>query len=158
MLKTPNIEHLHCSHCGRDNHKIENCYHIAKPKCMICKWIRHEANNCHFKKKMQKPRKDKNTIVTKVTSTKGEAHIVEIGSDEETLMACDAENPTLFDNPFIKDVTDLNVYSASKNRSNVLYFCNVLIISQELLRVCLCIWACLKVLHRSFVSIYYIRQ
>jgi len=36
---------------------------------------------------------------------------MEIGSDKEALMACDAEIPTLYDNPFYKNVSDLNVYT-----------------------------------------------
>ena len=57
-----------------------------------------------------------------MTSTKGEAHIAEIGSDEETLMACDAKNPTLYDNPFFKDVSDPNVYTnVATNESAHMY-------------------------------------
>ena len=105
-----------------NNHKVKNCYHATKPKCTICKWIGHEAKNCRFKKKTQKPQKDKNNIVTNVTSTKGEAHIAEIGSEEETLMACDAENPTLYDNPFFEDISDPNVYTnVTTNESAHMY-------------------------------------
>ncbi len=50
----------------------------------------------------------------------------------------------------------LGLYSASKNCSNVLDFCNALAINQELLKVRLCIYACLKALYHSFVMIYYI--
>ena len=53
--------------------------------------------------------------------------------------------------------TMCNNYSASNNWSNVLYFCIVLAISQYLARITLCIWACLKALNRSFLSMYYIR-
>jgi len=94
----------------------------AKPKCTICKRIGHEAENCCFKKKTQKSQKDKNNIVTDMTSTKGEAHIAEIGSDEEMLMACNAENPTLYDNPFFKDVSNPNVYTnVTTNESACMY-------------------------------------
>jgi len=120
--KYPNMECIHCTYCSRDNHKVENCYHTAKPKCTICKWIGHKAENCHFKKKAQKPWKDKNNIVAEATSTKGEAHIMEIGSDEEALMACNAEIPTLYDNPFYKDISDLNVYTnIATNESACMY-------------------------------------
>ena len=116
------MERIHCTHCGRDNHKVKNCYYAAKPKCMICKWIRHKAKNCRFKKKAQKPWKDKNNIVVEATSTKGEAHIVEIGSDEEALMACDAEIPTLYNNPFYKDISDPNIYTnIATNESTCMY-------------------------------------
>jgi len=116
------VERIHCSHCSCNNHKVENCYHTTKPKCTICKWIGHEAENCCFKKKTQKSWKDKNNIVADATSTKGEAHIAEIGSGEETLMAYDAKNPTLYDNPFFKDVSNPNVYTnVATNESACMY-------------------------------------
>jgi len=37
-------------------------------------------------------------------STEREVHITEIGSDKEMLIAYNAENPTLYNNPFIRDV------------------------------------------------------
>ena len=57
-----------------------------------------------------------------MTSTKGEVHIAEIGSDEEMLMACNAENLTLYDNPFFKDVSNPNVYTnVTTNESACMY-------------------------------------
>jgi len=71
---------------------------------------------------MQKSRKDKNNIVADMTSTKGEVHITEIRSDEETLMACNAENPTLYDNPFFEDISNPNVYTnVATNESAHMY-------------------------------------
>jgi len=71
---------------------------------------------------MQKSWKDKNNIVANITSTKGEAHIAEIGSDKETLMACNAENPTLYNNPFFENISDPNVYTnVATNESTHMY-------------------------------------
>src|SRR6266852_5279991 len=46
-------KHARCTHCGRNNHSVENCYHIKKPKCSGCHKLGHEIDDCRSKKKSQ---------------------------------------------------------------------------------------------------------
>jgi hypothetical protein len=107
---------MHCMHCGRDNHNIENCYHIAKPKCPICNRIGHKEEKCRFKKKTQKPRRQKDKLVNDTiapNAPKKQLNIAEIGSDEETLAAVRNEDPMMNDDPLINNLYDYNVRFAN---------------------------------------------
>jgi hypothetical protein len=86
---------MHCTHCGRDNHNVENCYHIVKLKCPICNRIGHKEETCHFKKKTQKPHRQKDKLVNDaiaLNALKKQLNITEIGFDEETLAAVGNED------------------------------------------------------------------
>ena len=97
-----------CTHCGRDNHTVENCYHAAKPKCTICKKIGHKEDQCRFKKKTQKPRKGKEKMVADAITLKKETNIAEAGSDEENLAAIGDDHSMIIDDPFFDNIYDYN--------------------------------------------------
>ena len=58
----------HCTHCGRNNHKTEVCHYSAKLKCIKCKKLGHERDQCRFKKRSKKPRKQKDKLVADMLS------------------------------------------------------------------------------------------
>jgi hypothetical protein len=110
------MQRMHCMHCGCNNHNIENCYHIAKPKCPICNRIGHKEEKCRFKKKTQKPRRQKDKLVNDTiapNAPKKQSNIAEIGSDEETLAAVRNEDPMMNDDPLIDNLYDYNVRFAN---------------------------------------------
>jgi hypothetical protein len=99
---------LHCTHCGCNNHKIEDCYHASKPKCTVCKKLGHKEDECSFKKKTQKPCKSKDKKITESSALKKETHIVENGSDDEILAAIGDDHFMITNNPLIDNVFNYN--------------------------------------------------
>jgi hypothetical protein len=114
---------LHCTHYGRNNHKIKDCYHASKPKCTVCKKLSHKEDKCSFKKKTQKPCKSKNKKIAELSALKKETHIVEIGSDNETLVAIGDNHFMITDDPLINDIFDYNVQygNLAANSSDHMY-------------------------------------
>jgi hypothetical protein len=114
---------LHCTHCGRNNHKIEDCYHASKPKCTVCKKLGHKEEECTFKKKTQKPHKSKDKKIAESSALKKETHIVENRSDNETLAAIGDNHFIITDDPLIDDVFDYNVQygNLAANSSDCMY-------------------------------------
>ena len=87
---------IKCTHCGRTNHKVEDCYHASKPKCTLCEKIGHTEDQCYSKKKTStsNSRNDKKKQIADALASKKETHVAEetADSDEETLMAMNAES------------------------------------------------------------------
>ncbi len=104
-----NAKRQHCTHCGRNNHTIDNCYHISKPKCRNCKRLGHKKDKCRFKAKSEGSNKQKDELVAEVIKPK--AHIAEITDDQTTMIATAAEF-TLPDDPFIDDEKDYQAHTA----------------------------------------------
>lgn len=100
----------HCTHCGRNNHNVEDCYHSAKPKCQICKKLGHKDEECRFKKKGQKPKKGKDKMVA--NTTKNQTHIAQLETEEEETLAS-METETLTEETFIEENDDYKMYLAS---------------------------------------------
>jgi hypothetical protein len=40
-----------CGQCGLSNHATQNCYHLGKTKCSVCKYFGHDAKDCRKRKK-----------------------------------------------------------------------------------------------------------
>jgi hypothetical protein len=90
-----------CTHCGRSNHSAEDCYHATKPKCNFCKKLGHKEKTCRLKKKVSKPKKDKEKAVADATTSKTELNIAEIRS------ADDEENFAVMDQDDLQDAVSL---------------------------------------------------
>ena len=106
-----------CIHCGRENHKSEDCYHfLEKPHCSNCNRIGHEKEEaCQNKKKTQKPHRDKGKMVADATSTKNQAnvaqnkvHIVHTDTDEEVLMVVNNNEELNLEDPYMHFASDIN--------------------------------------------------
>ncbi len=61
-----NAKRRRCTHCGRNNHTIDDCYYISKPKCQNCKKLGHKREECRFKAKSQGSQKQKDRLVAEV--------------------------------------------------------------------------------------------
>jgi len=118
-FQAQNAQAERCTHCGRDNHKVENCYHASKPKCPVCKRLGHIKEKCRFKGKYTKSQKQKEKQVPETATDKKETNVAETGvkidSDIETLVAIDAsENMMIEDDPFVDDI-DMYLASSADN-------------------------------------------
>ena len=91
--KTPKSK---CTHCGRCNHKVEDCYHASKPKCMSCKKLGHTSEQCCLKKTSQNPQKGKEQLIANTLSNKKETHIAKVDSDKEALTAMQAKDSSIY--------------------------------------------------------------
>jgi hypothetical protein len=113
-----NKKKLRCTHCGRPNHKIEDCYHLSKQKCKICKKLGHDESDCRFKKKNQNSRKNKGKLVADATASKTQANVAEdMNIDEdETLTALDAESLYLSDHTYDDEMYQANLAANESSR------------------------------------------
>ena len=109
LIQNQNAPCLHCTHCSRDNHKIEDCYHASKPKCTVCKKLGYKEDKCPFKKKTQKPCKSKDKKIAESSALKKETHIAKNGSDNEILAAIGNDHFMITDDPLIDNVFDYNI-------------------------------------------------
>src|SRR5260370_9313894 len=111
-----------CTHCGHNNHSVENCYHIKKPKCSGCHKLGHEIDDCRSKKKSQSStsRYNKDKKVADALAPVKQANIAEMDEDddEETLTAIEAENFTVTDDS-LED--DMYLTSLAANESSRMY-------------------------------------
>ena len=110
-----------CTHCGRTNHKIENCYHILKPKCSYCKKLGHEEALCKTKKKTSHPH-NKDKIVTEALASPQEANATLDYDDyddkeAETLTALNANS---FNEPILFD-DDMYLANSTVNEASHMY-------------------------------------
>src|SRR3984885_7656067 len=73
---SPGKKRLRCTHCGRNNHLVENCYHLDKPKCSGCDKLGHKVEKCRSKKKsVNLARTDKDKMVADALAPVKEAHL-----------------------------------------------------------------------------------
>ena len=112
---------MHCTHCGRTNHKIKNCYHISKPQCSYCKKLGHKEAICKTKKKTSHPR-NKDKIVAKVLTFPQEANAAPDYNDyddeeAETLTALNADS---FNEPILFD-DDMYLANSTVNEASRMY-------------------------------------
>ena len=122
-----------CSHCGRDNHKSDDCYYyLKKPKCSHCGRLGHDKVSCRFKKKdtQNKSRKNKEKMVTEASSTKKEANAAEtqanaahVDTDEEILAAIGTEENMSVDqeDPFYDNLSQYNMHFVDMNENSRMY-------------------------------------
>ena len=122
-----------CSHCGRNNHKSDNCYYyLKKPKCSHCGRLGHNKAACRFKKKdiQTKPRKNKDKAIKEATSTKKEANIAQneanaadVDTDEEILAAIGSEEDMSVDkeDPFYDNISQYNMHFVDMNENSHMY-------------------------------------
>src|SRR6267154_510748 len=117
-----NQQRLRCSHCGRNNHKAEDCYHAYKPKCTVCKKLGHKEDQCRYKRKNQQPRKSKDKKIAESSAPKVQSNVAEIRSDDETLAAIGEEVYPSTDDPLIDNIYDYNVqYGNTENPNACMY-------------------------------------
>ena len=122
-----------CSHCGRDNHKSDDCYYyLKKPKCTHCGRLGHDKVACRFKKKdtQNKSRKNKEKMITEASSTKKEANATEteanaahVDTDEEILAAIGSEENMSVDqgDPFYDNLSQYNMHFVDMNENSCMY-------------------------------------
>ena len=118
-FQAQNAQAEQCTHCGHNNHKVENCYHASKPKCPVCKRLGHTKEKCRFKGRYPKSQKQKGKQVPETATDKKEMNIAETGVkvdlDIKTLVAIDAsENMMIKDDPFVDDI-DMYLTSSTDN-------------------------------------------
>ena len=120
------ISKLKCTHCGRTNHKFENCYHASKPKCTICKKLGHDGDHCRKNKDKSKKKKssfqtNKDKRVIDALTTKEETQLAEVDEDDEdeTLTAMEIEKSSLSDCVSLYDCDDLA--SLASNEASRMY-------------------------------------
>jgi hypothetical protein len=71
-----------CAHCGKTNHKVQDCYHLAKPKCSFCNRLGHDEKECRTKKKQSRPQ-NKEQLVAAALAPKQQSNITENEGDDE---------------------------------------------------------------------------
>jgi transposase InsO family protein len=118
--KDQNKNKTRCTHCGRANHLVENCYHLSKPKCTFCKKLGHKEHECKSKKKSFKPHKDK-LVADATASQSRDKTVANVADDmeidgDETMAALDAE---LISNSDICD--DMYLTNLAANEASRLY-------------------------------------
>ncbi len=103
---------MHCTTCSRDNHIMENCFHVGKIKCYKCKKFRHKKAECRSKIKSEGSQKSKDQKVANATSIKKESHIAEMAesskkAEEDISLIVSDENPMITnDSKIEEDVYD----------------------------------------------------
>jgi hypothetical protein len=79
----------------------------------VCKRISHKEDQCCFKKKTQKPHKQKEKLIANTTALKKEAHVAKVGTDEEMLVAIGDDQNMNIDNSLFDNIYNYNVHYAN---------------------------------------------